>query len=135
MPRTRVPAAPRSVVQASMSPFRPGWSSCSLLLEKSGEFVHLVVPEPPVVLHQFECIPQRGSVEPAPIHSAIRNPVEQAGALEHVEMFRDGGAGHGKRLGQLADSGVTTGELRKNRASGRIGEGAKHVVESLCAAI
>src|ERR1700721_1775662 len=132
MPRTRVPAAPRSVVPASASTFRPGSSSCSLLLEKSAEFVHLVVPEPPVVLHQFECIPQRGSVEPASIHAAIRDAMEQARALGPVERLRDRRTGHGKRFGQLADRGIAAGKPGEYGAAGRIGQGAEYVVESSC---
>jgi len=59
----------------------------------------------------------------------IAAPGDQAGALEHVEVFGDRGLAHVERLGELHHRGFATGQRDEDRPSRRIGERGEYRVE------
>ena len=54
---------------------------------------------------------------------------DQAGALQHLEMFGNSGRGHFEWRGELRDRCLARGEACKDRASGRVGESCEGCAE------
>ena len=104
-------------------------SSIFLLLDQILQHVvqalEALVPEAPVFPH-----PVRGLLEPAGLQPA-RPPLrvaalrDQAGALQHFEMFGDAGEAQVERLGQLRDRSLALCKTCQDRPPGGIGEGCK----------
>jgi hypothetical protein len=95
-----------------------------------GELVELSFPELPVLVDPSGRIAERVRPEPAAPHPPVAADRGEAGAPEHLQVFRNRRERHVERPRQVADSRFTGGEPRQNGASGGIGEGGEGAVES-----
>src|SRR5512135_3476982 len=94
--------------------------------------IEALVPEAAIVLDPVGRGGERPGVEPAARDSAVAGATDQAGALEHAEVFRDGGARDGERLGQLPDRRVAGGKPGEDGAAGAVAQRGVHGVETRC---
>ena len=85
---------------------------------------HLAVPFDPVG-HFF----QRRGLETAGAPLRVASARDQAGPLEHLQVFRDRRHAHVERLRELGDRRLAGGETGENGAAGRVGQGAERGVE------
>src|SRR6266851_1238314 len=95
------------------------------------ETIEALIPELPIVLEPSACLLQRLRLKSAGAPLGLARARDQAGALEHLEMFRDGRQAHRKGRGQLANRALARRELREDRASGRISERREGGIETV----
>lgn len=55
---------------------------------------------------------------------------DEAGPLQHADVFRDGVEGHGEGLGEVGDAGLAAHEAFEDGPSCGVGEGAHGAVDS-----
>src|ERR1700756_3191525 len=84
--------------------------------------VEALLPETAVVIE-----PVGDLLEPRPFETAgtplrVAAAGDEAGALEHLEVLRDGGEAHRERLGELGNRGYARREARQDGPARRIGE-------------
>jgi len=110
-------------------------SPCGILLalglfEISAEGVELRLPEPTVALDPLVRGLERGGDEAEVVNAAGLSAGQEPGALEDVEMLRDGRERHSERLGDLGDRGVRSlRDAPEDGAAGRVREGCEGRVE------
>src|SRR5207249_7688434 len=91
--------------------------------------VKALLPEAAVVLQPVGGVFERPCPEPAGPPLCLATARDQTGALEHLEVLRDGGKAHLERAGQLRDRSLARGEARKDCAPRGIGEGGESGAE------
>jgi hypothetical protein len=62
-------------------------------------------------------------------HATVASHRRQPGALQHAQMFRDRGQGHGERLSQVTDRAFPGRESRQDGATCGIGECGEGSIE------
>jgi hypothetical protein len=99
-------------------------------LHKSGKAVEIVGPEALIAVQPGKRLLHRPGGQPAGDDAAGLFARNEAGVRQHIEVLHDGGERHRKRLRQLADRNrVAGGKPRQQRASRRVGERGKSVVQ------
>ena len=78
---------------------------------------------------QVEALSERLRFEATRTFLRARCVRDEAGALEHLEMLRDGGLAHRERFRELRDRRLTRGESRENGSPGGIGERGEGGIE------
>lgn len=102
-----------------------------MLLQKCGEAVELLGPEPLVTIEPLHRLLHRGGGEFACDLAPRFAARDQAGIRENVEMLHDRGQRHVEWFGQFADgNAVLFVEAGEERAPRRVSERAEHAVES-----
>src|SRR6266850_7160196 len=72
-------------------------------LEVGVQPVEALLPVAPVVLDPFGHVLERSRLEPAGPPLRLAAPLDEAGALQHLEMLGDGGKADVERLGEFED--------------------------------
>jgi hypothetical protein len=99
------------------------------VFEIGGEEIELRLPELPVVRDPLEGAAHRHGIERGATHAPFLLHGREPRALEHADVFRDGGERHREARGELADGAVAGGESREDVAAGGVGEGGEGGVE------
>src|SRR5262245_44227377 len=86
---------------------------------------HLVA----VALEPVGDFAQRCRLQAARTALRVTTARDQPGALEHLDVLRDGRLAHVVRLGELQDGGLALDQAREDRAAGRVGQGHEGRVE------
>src|SRR5450759_5428368 len=84
--------------------------------------VETLFPEPAVLLYKIGDLVQRFRLQSAGPPLRLAAARDQAGALQHLEVFGNGGSGHFEWRGELRDRCLARGETCKDRAASRVGE-------------
>src|SRR5262249_44914614 len=85
--------------------------------------IEALLPETAIVFQPVAGILERARPKPAGPPLRLATAGDQTGALEHLEMLRNGRKAHRERVGQLRDRCLARGEARKDRTPSGIGEG------------
>src|SRR5215210_2116190 len=93
------------------------------------ESVHPGLPGPLARLHPLDGVVERVGLQPARPPLSLPAADDQARSLEHLEVARDRGQAHRKRLRQLAHRRLALGEAGQDRAARRIGESGEGEAE------
>src|SRR5437588_55223 len=101
------------------------------ILQNFVEALETLIPEAPVLPHPIGGLLQAGSVEAARPPLRVAALPDQAGALQHLQMFGDAGEAEVERLGQLRDRGLPLGKTGQDRSPGGIGEGCERDAEMI----
>src|SRR6266568_5075632 len=101
------------------------------LPEVAAQPVEALLPVPPIVLDPLGDALERIRPEPAGSPLRLAAALDQARALENLEVLGHGGQAHVERLGQFQDRGFPRGEAREDRAPRGIGEGGKGRAEAI----
>src|SRR2546427_4754320 len=101
------------------------------LLEVAAQLVEALLPVAPVVLDPVGDVLERIGLQPARPPLRLAAALDQARALQHLEMFRNGGKADLEGLGQFQDRGFARGEAREDRPPRGIGEGGKGGAEAI----
>jgi hypothetical protein len=91
--------------------------------------VELSFPELPVFFNPFRSAFYRLADQPAAVDASVFTPLNQLGAFEHTQVFRDGGKRHVIRGGEIADGRFASCEPRQDAAARGIGKRRKGVIE------
>jgi hypothetical protein len=86
------------------------------------EAPELAFPELPVLLEPLVDLPERRGDERARAALGVASARDEAGALEHLEVFGDRGLAQVERCHQLRDARLAGRELRQDRAARRMGQ-------------
>src|SRR5712691_1734577 len=100
-------------------------------LEVAAQLVEALLPVASVVLDPVGDVLERIGLEPAGPPLRLAAALDQARALEDLEVLGDCGKADVERLGQLQDRGFARGETREDRAPRGIGEGGKSRAEAV----
>src|SRR3989449_5724861 len=100
-------------------------------LEVAVQLVEALLPVAPVILDPVGDVLERIRLEPAGPPLRLAAALDQARALEHLEVLGHRGQADVGGLGQLQDRGFARGETRKDRAPRGIGEGGKGGAEAI----
>src|SRR6266853_2253258 len=100
-------------------------------LKVGTELVEALLPVAPVVLYPVGDVLERIRLEPARPPLRLAAALDQAGALEDLEVLGDGRKADVEGLGQFQDRGFTRGEAREDRAPRGIGEGGEGGAEAV----
>src|SRR5712691_2767884 len=100
-------------------------------LEVGTQLVEALLPVAPVVLDPVGDVLERIRLEPAGPPLRLAAALDQACALEDLEVLGDGGKAHVEGLRQFQDRGFARGEAREDRAPCGIGEGGKGGAEAI----
>src|ERR1700680_169990 len=84
------------------------------------EAVEALFPETLIVLDPFRRVLERSRLEPARPPLCLAPARNQAGALQHLEMFGDRWEAHLERLCQIGHRSLALGETCENRAPGGV---------------
>src|SRR5579864_7972263 len=76
------------------------------LLQNFVQALETLVPEAPVLSHPVGRLLQPAGLQAARPPLRVAALCDQAGALQHFEVFRDAGEAQVERLGQLRDRGL-----------------------------
>src|SRR5437773_10439327 len=101
------------------------------ILQNIVEALEALVPEPSVLPHPLGRLLQAPGLEAARPPLRVAALRDQAGALQHFQVFADAGKAEVKRFGQLRDRGLPLGETSQDRPPGGIGEGRKRDAEGI----
>ena len=93
------------------------------------EPVEALLPDVAVALGPLGDFLERRRLDPARPPLRLAPARDQAGALEHPQVLRDGRHAHVERLGELGDRALARGQPRQDRPAGRVGEGGKRGAE------
>src|SRR5438477_9701186 len=99
------------------------------ILQNFVEALETLVPEAPVFPHPFGSLLQAASLEAAWPPLRIAALRDQAGALQHFQVFGDAGETEVERLGQLRDRGLPLCKTGQDRSPGGMGEGCERDAE------
>jgi hypothetical protein len=109
--------------------FFAGWFFADIFLPLWLKFAEVVLqpvkalfPEPAVLLYKIGDLVQRFRLQSAGPPLRLAAARDQAGALQHLEVFGNGGSGHFEWRGELRDRCLARGETCKDRAASRVGE-------------
>ena len=91
--------------------------------------VELPFPKVPVAIDPKRSVFHRAGDHAASMDPALLLTGEESCPFEHPEVLGDGGQRHGERLGQFRHRGLPTRQARKDRPTGRIGQGRKGGIE------
>src|SRR6266849_652211 len=100
-------------------------------LEVAVQLVEALLPVAPVVLDPLGDVLERSRLQPAGPPLRLAAALDQARALEHLEVLGHGGQTDVEGLGQFQDRGFPRGEARKDRAARGIGEGGEGAAEAI----
>src|SRR5712691_3529784 len=91
-------------------------------LKVGTQLVETLLPVAPVVLDPFGDVPEWSRLEPAGPPLRLATALDQAGALEDLEVLGDGRKADVEGLGQFQNRSFARGEAREDRAPRGIGE-------------
>src|SRR5258708_6427240 len=91
--------------------------------------VEALLPETAVVLQPIRGILERRRIEAARAPLRVSAAADEPGALQHLEMLRDGRQTQVERLGQRGDRCLARDQSRQNGAPGRVGERGESAAE------
>jgi hypothetical protein len=95
------------------------------------EAVEALLPVPPVSTDPVGDIPERFRIQPAWPPLGLPSLLDEAGALEHLQVLRDRGQAHIEGSGELRNGRLAVGEAGEDRPSLRIGEGRERGAEMI----
>src|SRR5438445_258104 len=101
------------------------------LLEIAVQPFEALLPVAPVVLDPVSDVLERIGLQPAGPPLRLAAALDQARALEHLEVPGDRGEADVERLGQLHHRGLARSEARQDRAARGIGEGGEGAAEAV----
>jgi len=87
------------------------------------ETIEAALPESTVLLEPVDRLLERRRLEARGPKLGRATAGDEAGALEHPEVLRDGLERDRERLGQLVHRGLALGETTEDRSAGGVGEG------------
>ena len=99
-------------------------------LEQIVETEEVALPELAITLEPRCRFGERLGFDATGTLLCARGVRDEPGALEHLEVLRDGGLAHRERLRELRHRCLTRREAREDGASRGIGEGGEHGVEA-----
>src|SRR5881628_1746433 len=100
-------------------------------LEVAVQLVEALLPVAPVILDPVGDVLERIRLEPAGPPLRLAAALDQARALEHLQVLGNGGQADVEGLGQFQYRAFARGEPRKDRAPRGIGEGGKGAAEAI----
>jgi hypothetical protein len=89
------------------------------------EAIEALFPEAAVPLHPCGRFLQAGGLAAARTGLGVAASGDELGALQDLEVLRDGGEAHVEGLGEIHDGALPGGQTSKNRSPRRIGEGGE----------
>src|SRR5580704_9097008 len=101
------------------------------LLKQGVEALEVRGPNAAVSLKPFGGLRKRLGLQPARAALRVAAVRDEAGALEHFEVLRDGGLGHRERLSQFQDRSFARSKTRENGAASGVGESGKGGVQAI----
>src|SRR5690349_5693849 len=120
---------PGSMTYSVFGIVRVSLLTCFLLLDQILQNIvqalEAVVPEAPVLPHPFGSLFEPFGLEAARPPLRVAALCDQAGALQHFQMFADAGKAQVERLGQLRDRCLPLRQTGQDRSPGGIGEGCE----------
>jgi hypothetical protein len=103
------------------------WVGC--FFQVHGEPVELLLPEAAVAVDPSGRLAHRAREEAAPSPAALAATLEQAGALQHPQVFGDRWQGDSERLSELAHGRIAGPQPRQDGAPRRVREGGEGVAQ------
>src|SRR5215472_9310026 len=121
---TMLPAARVRVLMATL--LTGLWVFGLQLLQIGIQAVEALGEKAPVMIEPIVDVPECPRLDPARPPLRLAAARDQTGALQHLEVLRDGRKAHGEWLRELRDRGLAQCEPRQNRPASRVrkrGEG------------
>src|SRR5438445_10339905 len=116
---------------AMMFSFLLGFSLCLQFMQIVVQTIKTLLPKTPVAFEPVHRLLERSGLEPAGAPLRLPSARDQPAALQHLEMFGDGGKTHVERLRQLLDRNRAGGEAGENGPPGGIGQGRERGAEMI----
>src|SRR5262249_55467262 len=99
------------------------------LLQIGIQPIETLVEKTPVMIEPVVDVLEHARLDPARPPLRLAASRDQAGALQHFEVFGNRRQAHGERLGEFGHRGLTQGQSRKNRPAGRVGKRGEGSIE------
>src|SRR6266550_2574783 len=93
------------------------------------EAFEALLPVAAIALGPFRHLLQRSGPQPAGPGLRLATTNDESGALQHLQVLRDGGLAHVEGLGELHHSRLPGGEAREDRAPRGVRQSGKGLVE------